>query len=279
MPINVGQMPPELLKALMENPDLGKQIASTAVDFSPLGDAKALAYDLPRELRQGNYGDAALSAVSAVPVAGMFADAIKKGIDAAQAASDALKADPKASLAQKTQISTTTPSYVKAGEVLKELGVKGQTLDYGAGLGEGAKAYGATHTFEPFPQKGFEPTFMDPKDIPAKSYDGITNLNVLNVVPKEMRDTIVLGIGRALAPGGKAVITTRGRDVMDALKTKGSKAGPEEMSVITSTGTFQKGFKQRELEDYVKGVLGDLYTVEKLPKKIGQAGILVTKNK
>jgi SAM-dependent methyltransferase len=171
--------------------------------------------------------------------------------------------------AQRTQISGTFPTYEKAEELLSEVAPDGRTLDYGAGLGKSQEL--GFDTYEPFPREGFNPTFSSAGDIPDNSYEKITNLNVLNVVPKDARDEIVTDIGRVLKPGGKAVITTRGRDVMSAT----GQPGPESMSVITGRGTYQKGFTQKELREYVQSTLGDDFEVENVG--LGPAGVVVKK--
>ena len=173
--------------------------------------------------------------------------------------------------ARKTQIAGTLPTYTKGKEFLDKHSPTGPTLDFGAGLGIGAASIGAD-TYEPFPNAKFKPTFSKADSIPSNSYAKITNFNVLNVVPKNIRDDIVANIGRILMPGGTAIITTRGRDVMTA---KG-REGPEPMSIITSIGTYQKGFTRPELVGYVKDILGDGFTVT--PVKLGPAGVLVKKN-
>ncbi len=177
---------------------------------------------------------------------------------------------PPASNSQRTQIAGTLPTYKKADALLTDLSGEGSTLDYGAGLGLSQRELGYD-TFEPFPREGFEPTFNSGADIPEGSYKRITNLNVLNVVPKETRDEIVKDIGRILQPDGTAIITTRGRDVLNA---KGD-AGPEAMSLITSAGTYQKGFTQSELREYVQETLGDNFEV--VNNKLGAAGVTIRK--
>lgn len=173
--------------------------------------------------------------------------------------------------AQRTQIIGTLPTYKKAKEILnKEYGEQGKSLDFGAGLGEGAKELGAD-AYEPFPKKGFEPLFTNSEEIPSESYEKVTSLNVLNVVPKETRDQIVSEIGRVLKPGGTAVITTRGKDVLSATGT----AGPEAMSIVTSRQTYQKGFTKKELKEYVSSVLGDSFEVKNV--NLGPAGVVVKK--
>lgn len=177
---------------------------------------------------------------------------------------------PPAENAGKTQIAGTKPTYEKAAKILDESAPKGKSIDYGAGLGVGAGAI-KYDTFEPFPKAGFKPNFTSPEKIPSDTYSRLTNLNVLNVVPKEARDSIVKDIGRVLKPKGQAIITTRGADVMNA---KG-KAGPEPTSIITTIGTYQKGFKRGELVEYLKETLGNGFDVE--PLGLGPAGAKITK--
>jgi hypothetical protein len=178
---------------------------------------------------------------------------------------------PPAENAARTQIIGTLPTYEKAEEELKKRGAQGRALDFGAGLGEGAKILKAD-TYEPFP-KGWKPTFIDPKQIPTEAYGKLTNLNVMNVVPPKVRDEIASHIGRVIEPGGQGIITTRGADVM---KAKG-RPGPEPMSIITSRDTYQKGFTKQELEDYMKRMLGEKYDVNKV--NLGPAGVHVQKKK
>lgn len=170
--------------------------------------------------------------------------------------------------AQRTQLGASTlPSYEKAARVL---GGEGSFLDFGAGRGQGAAAIGAD-TFEPYPREGFTPTYSTAADIPDQSYNRLASLNVLNVMPRDVRDQAVSDIGRVLSPGGRAVVTTRGRDVLNAKGT----LGDEPMSIVTTADTYQKGFTQPELRDYMQSTLGEGFTVSNLPEKIGQAGVLV----
>jgi len=174
---------------------------------------------------------------------------------------------PPLSDAQRTQIAGTLPTETKAADIL---GPSARGLDDGAGLGLGARELGFD-AFEPFPREGFIPTYTDPSAIPSQSYDRLTNFNVLNVVPREVRDDIVEDIGRVIAPGGRGLITTRGRDVLTA---KGV-PGPEPMSLITSRDTYQKGFRQQELQDYLRYILGSNFEVR--PQRLGPAGAEITR--
>ena len=170
--------------------------------------------------------------------------------------------------AQRTQISGTLPTYRKAADILDREGSGDRYLDFGAGLGLGAKELGYD-SYEPFPRKDFSPTYTEPDQISPRSYDKILNLNVLNVVPRDARDRIVRDIGTALDAGGVAVITTRGKEVLSAQ----GNLGPEATSIITTRGTYQKGFSRRELVDYVRGTLGPEFEVSSL--NLGPAGVLV----
>jgi len=177
---------------------------------------------------------------------------------------------PPAENAKRTQIAGTYPTYEKADNILNSIAGDGATLDFGAGLGMSQERLGYD-TYEPFPKDGFTPTYTKAADIPSNSYGRVTSLNVLNVVPKDVRDGIVKDIGRVLEPGGFAVITTRGRDVLSA----NGVTGPEPTSVITNRGTYQKGFTQKELRDYVSSVIGDGFEVESV--KLGPAGVIIRK--
>ena len=99
------------------------------------------------------------------------------------------------------------------------------------------------------------------------------NLNVLNVLPPELRAEAIENMGRVLEKGGKGLVTTRGKDVMSALA--GGRPGPEPTSVITSWDTYQKGFTAQELEDELKRILGTGFDVSKL--NLGPAGAKIQK--
>lgn len=175
---------------------------------------------------------------------------------------------------RKTQITTTTPTYRKVRDLLPE----GKTLDFGSGKGVGARDVGFD-TYEPFPDADFTPNYSSAKDIPDESYENVTSLNVLNVVKPETRTEIVTDIGRILKPGGTAIITTRGADVFGNAKNpvKGV-LGDEPGSVITSSGTYQKGFTNAELKEYVQETLGEGFEVANI-SGAGQAGVKITKTK
>jgi len=164
----------------------------------------------------------------------------------------------------KTQRSNTTPTYEKAFDLLN-VGEGDTVLDYGAGMGLGsssARKRGANVvTFEPIPPKDFTPDFTNAADIPEGVANKIVNMNVLNVLPPTQRNEAVTSIGRSLMPNGEAIINVRSAAEVNAAKNKIK----SEDGFIIGSGkerTFQKGFTQKELKEYVSNVLGEDYTVE-----------------
>ena len=186
-----------------------------------------------------------------------------------------------------TQVATTTGSYVKAANLIKD--IKGNVLDYGAGLGLGTDAMSNTlgrtvDSFEPNPERWQgkkEATFTASEQI-NKKYDAIVSLNVLNVVPKDIRDAIVQDIFDKLNVGGKAVISTR-KWTGDVNAAKNAVPGTEEKSLIITrkqggenVEVFQKGFDGNELVDYIQELLGDKATIVK-NTSFGANGVIITK--
>jgi SAM-dependent methyltransferase len=172
--------------------------------------------------------------------------------------------------AHPTQIATTKATYEKVKPQLKE----GSTIDFGAGKNIAVKAGIKADSFEPFPEKGFQPTFKDSSKIPSNSYDNVINNAVLNVVPQDIRNNLVREIGRILKVGGKAFINVRGKDVFDSKHTLISKENME--VIVDSTGAYQKGFTKEELVGYLSEVLGDGFDV-KVSTKFGTVAAEVTK--
>lgn len=203
-------------------------------------------------------------------IAKLFSDIMKKSVDdlmpsdvvperAVMEAMDEFTINP-----AKTQRPNTVSTYNKAFDIL---GVnEGETvLDYGAGLGLGsqkARDAGANVlTFEPFPQKDFQPDFTSTADVPANVADKVVNMNVLNVLPPEQRAEAVQTIGAALKPNGSAIINVRSKTEVDAAVNKTK----SEDGWIIGKGkerTFQKGFTQKELQEYTQSVLGQGFVVE-----------------
>lgn len=170
-----------------------------------------------------------------------------------------------------TQIASTVATYKKIKPQLNQ----GKTMDFGAGKNISGKANIKSDTYEPFPEKGFDPTFNDASAIPDNSYDNVINNAVLNVVPQDIRDGIVKDIGRILKPGGKGFINVRGKDVFEAKHTLINKENAE--VIVDSTGAYQKGFTDNELVDYLEDVLGDGFDVRMSSNEFGKVSAVITK--
>lgn len=201
-------------------------------------------------------------------------EGFQKGGRLISEALDLIRKLPPAENSRLTQIATTGPSYRKALSHLERAGIEGRAIDYGAGRGHGLREIGAD-TFEPYPQ-GWSPTYTKPEEIPDEVYRRLVNLNVLNVLDPQARESAVLNMGRIVEPGGGGVISTRGRDVMSAR----GEPGPEPMSLIIGEGDqarYQKGFTPRELREYVGDTLGSRFDVE--PSDVGQASIMFRRNR
>ena len=169
----------------------------------------------------------------------------------------------------KTQVSTTVGTYKKVKERYFKDVDPSDVLDYGAGKGKASDELGFD-SFEPN-ASGWEPMYTDATQI-TKKYKGIISNAVLNVLPKSVRDAVVKDIAEKLAPGGKAYINVR-KLIGDVDKAK----NPEvfEDGIITSRGTFQKGFNKQELLDYLTEMVGPGYKVESSP--LGTLGAIITK--
>ena len=176
---------------------------------------------------------------------------------------------PPAENAQETQSATTRGTYIKTANVLNNIIPEGQILDFGAGRGIGAEAINAK-TYEPFPREGFTPDFTDASKIPSNSESKINSSSVINVVPKDIRDGIVLDIGRILKPNGVAIITSRTEQSIkkgaENIKPFEGEEGAYIVGKERSKQTFQKGYSQKQLVEYVQGILGNNFEVTNAPK-------------
>ena len=182
---------------------------------------------------------------------------------------------------QTTQRANTVGTATKAATYLDELGATGKSLDYGAGKGLNAKANRIDDTFEPFPEKGFSPTFTSPATVPADEYGKVISTNVINVLPPKLRAEAVINIGKSLKAGGKALIQTwdAGAAKAGMASKKATIVKDEPLAFTTSTGSYQKGFTTKELKEYIEKTLGESYTVDIVPNKANISGsaVVVTK--
>ncbi len=179
-----------------------------------------------------------------------------------------------------TQISGTVKSYRKIYDALRAENFDGTILDASSGLGYGTRAGREEYGFdvddiEPFPDAKYQPNYTDYSTL-DKTYDVIISNAVLNVMPQDLRDAMVVKIGEMLNPGGRAFINVRGTDVKNA----GSKIAINDDLMeyfISNTGSYQKGFTSKELVSYLKDALGDGFTVEPT-RKFGAVSAIVTRD-
>lgn len=175
-----------------------------------------------------------------------------------------------------TQVATTTGSYRKAAAYIKETIPNAKNiLDYGAGRGLGSDAMRQesgvrVDSYEPIPSnwQGKAPLNFNNTDQISEKYDGVVNLNVLNVLEPKLREEVVRDIVSKIAPGGAAVIGVR-KFKGDIEPTKNSTPAQEEKAIWVKKPTglsYQKGFDGNELVDYLKGIVPPGYTVERGPK-------------
>ena len=178
-----------------------------------------------------------------------------------------------------TQISGTVKSYRKIYDALKAEGFNGTVLDASSGLGYGTRAgieeYGFNvEDIEPFPDSSYRPKYTDYSKL-HKKYDVIISNAVLNVLPQDQRDALVVKMGQMLNDGGRMFINVRGTDVRNA----SSKVPIDEANMeyyISNTGSYQKGFTKKELVAYLSDALGKDYTIVGT-NKFGAVSAVVTK--
>lgn len=179
-----------------------------------------------------------------------------------------------------TQIRGTVTTYRKIYNYLKEKGFEGTILDASSGLGYGTKAgideYGfKVDDIEPFPDKGYNPKYTDYTKL-TKKYDVIVSNAVLNVLPQDQRDALVVKMGELLKNGGKMFINVRGDDVNTlSSNSKNVQIAPMEW-YVDSTGSYQKGFTRSELLAYLRDSLGKDFVVQPT-SFFGKTAAIVTK--
>ena len=188
-----------------------------------------------------------------------------------------------------TQRANTVKSYEKAAKNLSANEQPESVLDYGAGLGLGTDAMSEVlgidvDSYEPNTRKwqGSKPVDYKKAEDIDKKYDSVVSLNVVNVVPKGMRDFIIKDIFDSLNEGGVALISSRPWSG-DIATTKYFKEGPEEKSILVKgvkdgevIDVYQKGFDKNELVDYAQELLGPNAKVTK-DTSFGKMAIKITK--
>jgi SAM-dependent methyltransferase len=202
--------------------------------------------------------------------------------------------------AANTQIDTTMGAYAAvARNLFAKIPNLKNILDYGAGKGRGtASVFRAltnkgmdvnVKSYEPFPENWAksltdEPDFTNADNIKDGSQDAVVNLNVLNVVPRAIRDDIVKNIGRILKDGGVGVISSRRwKGDVDTIKPANSRAGEEPNSFYVTRKlkgveqtNYQKGIEPDELVAYVQELLPD-FDVRKI-NGYGASAVIIQKS-
>lgn len=178
-----------------------------------------------------------------------------------------------------TQITGTVKSYRKIYDFLKNEEFDGKILDASSGLGYGTKAgieeYGFdVEDIEPYPDKSYHPKYKDYSKL-HKTYDVIISNAVLNVIPQDQRDALVVKMGELLNEGGRMFINVRGKDVENASSKVAINSDLMEY-YISNTGSYQKGFTKSELVAYLQDALGNGYDV-KATNMFGAVSAVVTK--
>lgn len=185
-----------------------------------------------------------------------------------------------------TQRSNTKATY---GAAVKEFVSRGilsgesKVLDYSAGLGVGAglmRELGlkSVDTYEPYPPNGFNPDYSseDASDVPNDSYDLVIVNYVVNVVPIDIRTSIIERAFSKVKPGGHLFVTSMTpADISQTIKKGAFRHRVSTTEVITSRGSYQKAYTQSALNNFVQSVTG---ASEVTPRpKAGKAKILVQK--
>lgn len=193
-----------------------------------------------------------------------------------------------------TPTASTVSSYKKAAKLLQPMLHKNDViLDYGSGFGVGSIAMQsvlgtdiAVESYEPHAERAkYQPTYYSSGEV-VGPYNAIVCLNVVNVLIPELREQVITHIGRILVKGGHAIISSRTWN-NDIENIKNVEAGDEPRSVWvlkkTKSGTtrvYQKGFDGNELAEYVRGILGSDFEVQRLSgnKSVSANSVLVTKS-
>ena len=210
----------------------------------------------------------------------------------------------------------TTNTYKKVYDYLGK-GYDGRILDASSGMGYGTRLgrdnYGLDVTdIEPYPhetkyqflsdkdaytESGKDvkvtnprhPDYMDYEELDrlvksgeVKPFDFIISNAVLNVLPQDLRDSLVQHMGDLLAENGQMFINVRKVDEIRKLANnpKNVKLGDHE-AVESNNGNYQYGFSEPELIAYIQDALGDKFTVVDGRKAFNTSSptVLVTKKK
>lgn len=168
---------------------------------------------------------------------------------------NAFKAGYRPENAHKTQVKNTVNTYqnIMHDIVTDDVNI----LDYGSGLGYGSKLLHDNgyliKSYEPYynNDKGiYKPDYIDYWSINGK-YNVIISNCVLNVVPDDIRKNIVKRMFKMLAVDGLIYVNVNSKHAIK--KNNGQWLSDNE--VLTTKGTYQKGFTRAELKAELKDIL------------------------
>lgn len=185
-----------------------------------------------------------------------------------------------ASVRNPTQIKGTVSTYRKIYEALKREGFNGTILDASSGLGYGTRMGIDDFCFnvediEPYPDSNYKPKYTNYSTL-EKKYDVIISNAVLNVLPQDQRDALVVKMGELLNEGGRIFVNVRGDDVNNLSSNPNNVRIGEREWYVAPTGSYQKGFTRSELVAYLRDALGENFYVEPV-SFFGKSSAVVTK--
>lgn len=214
-----------------------------------------------------------------------------------------------------TQIASTESTYRKLFDRIKEENPGTwqdmRVLDASSGLGLGTQA-GRNMGFqvtdiEPFPNDTYAPDYTDYEELlrqvrtgETEPFDFIISNAVLNVIPQDTRDNLVVAMGNLLKPGGSMFVNVISKDYEGARNSNpdlnaslasrkgsartmegdysrsGNANGRGHETFVWGSNSVQKVFSVPELIGYLKDALGDGYSFKR--DNLGMTGVLVTKD-
>ena len=185
-----------------------------------------------------------------------------------------------ASVRNPTQIKGTVSTYRKIYEALKREGFNGTILDASSSLGYGTRMgiddFGFNvEDIEPYPDSNYKPKYTNYSTL-EKKYDVIISNAVLNVLPQDQRDALVVKMGELLNEGGRIFVNVRGDDVNNLSSNPNNVRIGEREWYVAPTGSYQKGFTRSELVAYLRDALGENFYVEPV-SFFGKSSAVVTK--
>lgn len=169
-----------------------------------------------------------------------------------------------------TQVRITLETYKNIGRWILQNNPQASILDASSGLGHGTDYLRdelglKCVDVEPFASKtrANPPDYTDYNSIRQK-FDIIISNAVVNVIPDDWRETLILQMGKLLKKGGMLIINTRSYN--EIAKTKGVTLDDDGEKLVPkgkSNYAYQRGFSTSGFVEYVKDVLGPDYKVGK----------------